>query len=125
MAKCAICGKSILFGNKVSHSHKRSNKMFRPNIKRVKIQTEKGNKRVYICTSCLRSGLVKRAVYTPKPVLSATDASVSSATDTLLNVNSTQSIDSKPDVNPVSNIDSSVAVNPVESIGSQTSDAGV
>lgn len=61
MAKCSICGKSILFGNKVSHSHKRANKVFRPNIKRVRIQTEKRNKRVYVCTSCLRSGAVKRA----------------------------------------------------------------
>lgn len=62
MAKCSICGKSVLFGNKVSHSHRRANKMFRPNVKRVRIQTDKGNRRVYVCTSCLRSGVVKRAV---------------------------------------------------------------
>lgn len=61
MAKCSICGKSVLFGNAVSHSHRRSNKMFKPNIKRVRIQTESGNKKVYVCTSCLRSGNVKRA----------------------------------------------------------------
>ena len=27
MAKCAICGKGAHFGNAVSHSHRRSNKM--------------------------------------------------------------------------------------------------
>ena len=61
MAKCSVCGKSVLFGNAVSHSHRRSNKIFKPNVKRVNIQTETGNKRVYVCTSCLRSGRVQRA----------------------------------------------------------------
>ena len=61
MAKCSVCGKSVLFGNAVSHSHRRSNKIFKPNVKRVTIQTETGNKRVYVCTSCLRSGRVQRA----------------------------------------------------------------
>ncbi|MBQ9420354.1 MAG: 50S ribosomal protein L28 [Lachnospiraceae bacterium] len=61
MAKCSVCGKSVLFGNAVSHSHRRSNKIFKPNVKKVNIQTEAGNKRVYVCTSCLRSGKVQRA----------------------------------------------------------------
>ena len=61
MAKCAICDKGVQFGIKVSHSHRRSNKMWRPNVRKVNIQTEAGNKRVYVCTSCLRSGKVTRA----------------------------------------------------------------
>ena len=36
MAKCDVCGKSIAFGIKVSHSHRRSNRTFKPNVKRVK-----------------------------------------------------------------------------------------
>lgn len=82
MAKCSVCGRSVLFGNKVSHSHRRANKMFRANIKRVRIQTDKGNKKVYVCTSCLRSGAVKRAVYTPSVSVSvpvAEEANVASA----------------------------------------------
>lgn len=61
MAKCNVCGKSVLFGNAVSHSHRRSNKMWKPNIKKVNVQTEAGNRRMYVCTSCLRSGKVQRA----------------------------------------------------------------
>ncbi|MGI6079902.1 MAG: 50S ribosomal protein L28 [Candidatus Avilachnospira sp.] len=61
MAKCAICDKGVQFGIKVSHSHRRSNKMWKPNVKKVNIQTGAGNKRVYVCTSCLRSGKVTRA----------------------------------------------------------------
>ena len=38
MAKCAICGKGAHFGNAVSHSHRRSNKMWKSNIKSVKVK---------------------------------------------------------------------------------------
>ena len=33
MAKCEICGKDVAFGIKVSHSHRRSNRTWKPNIK--------------------------------------------------------------------------------------------
>ena len=36
MAKCACCGKGVTFGIKVSHSHRRSNRTWNPNVKRVK-----------------------------------------------------------------------------------------
>ena len=42
MAKCAICEKGAHFGNNVSHSHRRSNKMWRSNIQHVKVKTECG-----------------------------------------------------------------------------------
>ena len=62
MAKCAICDKGAHFGNNVSHSHRRSNKMWRSNIQHVKVKTECGAaKKMYVCTSCLRSGKVERA----------------------------------------------------------------
>ena len=61
MAKCAICEKAAHFGNNVSHSHRRSNKMWKPNIKKVNVQTEAGNRKMYVCTSCLKSGAVERA----------------------------------------------------------------
>ena len=62
MAKCAICDKGAHFGNNVSHSHRRSNKMWKSNVKSVKIKTaEGGARKTYVCTSCLRSGKVERA----------------------------------------------------------------
>ncbi len=61
MAKCAICDKDAHFGNKVSHSHRRSNKMWKPNVKRVKINVNGASKKTYVCTSCLKSGKVERA----------------------------------------------------------------
>ena len=62
MAKCAICEKAAHFGNNVSHSHRRSNKMWKSNIKSVKVKTENGAaKKMNVCTSCLRSNKVERA----------------------------------------------------------------
>ena len=62
MAKCAVCEKGAHFGNAVSHSHRRSNKIWKANIKSVKVKTGNGaTKKINICTSCLRSGLVERA----------------------------------------------------------------
>lgn len=62
MAKCAICNKAVHFGNNVSHSHRRSNKIWKSNIQHVRVKTGATSvKRMYVCTSCLRSGKVERA----------------------------------------------------------------
>ncbi|MGN0496782.1 MAG: 50S ribosomal protein L28 [Lachnospiraceae bacterium] len=61
MAKCSVCGKGAHFGIKVSHSHRRSNKMWKSNIKKVKAIVDGTPQRVYVCTSCLRADKVERA----------------------------------------------------------------
>ena len=61
MAKCAICEKGAHFGNNVSHSHRRSNKMWKSNIKSVKVNVNGAARKMYVCTSCLKSGRVERA----------------------------------------------------------------
>ena len=55
MAKCSVCDKAAHFGIQVSHSHRRSNKMWKSNIKKVKAVVNGTPKRIYVCTSCLRS----------------------------------------------------------------------
>ena len=61
MANCAVCGKGNHYGIKVSHSHRRSNKMWKSNIKSVRVKVNGASKKMYVCTSCLRSGKVERA----------------------------------------------------------------
>ena len=61
MAKCDICGKGVHFGNAVSHSHRRSNKAWKPNVKTVRIKVNGSVQTKHVCTSCLRSGKVERA----------------------------------------------------------------
>ena len=56
MAKCEICSKEIAFGIKVSHSHRRSNRTWKPNVKKVKAIVDGSPRRINVCTRCLRSG---------------------------------------------------------------------
>ena len=62
MAKCECCGKGVTFGIKVSHSHRRSIRTWKPNVRRVKAVVEGSPKYVYACSRCLRAGKVTRAV---------------------------------------------------------------
>ncbi len=55
MAKCEICNKGQIFGIQVSHSHRRSNRNWKPNIKKVKMTINGVTKRMSVCTSCIRS----------------------------------------------------------------------
>ena len=62
MAKCEFCDKGVAFGIRVSHSHRRSNRPWKPNVKRVKAIVNGTPRHVYVCTRCLRSGKVTRAI---------------------------------------------------------------
>lgn len=62
MAKCDICGKEVKFGIKVSHSHRRSHRTWKPNVSRVKAVVNGTPCRIHVCSRCLRSGKVTRAV---------------------------------------------------------------
>lgn len=58
--KCEICGKSRVFGNDITFSHKKNNRSWAPNIRKVKAVIEGKTKRINVCTRCLRSGKVVR-----------------------------------------------------------------
>lgn len=62
MAKCDICGKSVSFGHKVSHSLRRSNRAWKPNVRRVKAVVDGTPVRLNVCTRCMRSDKVVRSV---------------------------------------------------------------
>lgn len=64
MAKvCEICGKKPMSGNNVSHAHNKTKKVFNPNLQKVRAVDNKGSVRgMKVCTRCIRSGAVKKAV---------------------------------------------------------------
>lgn len=62
MAKCEVCGKSVSFGLKVSHSNRKTNRTWKPNIRKVKAVINGARKRVNVCSRCLRSNKVTRAM---------------------------------------------------------------
>ena len=61
MAKCSICGKGVVYGATVSHSNRKTNRTWKPNIRRVKAVVNGTNTTVYVCSRCLRSGKIERA----------------------------------------------------------------
>ena len=63
MAKCDVCGKGVTFGIKMSHSHRRSNRAWKPNVRKVRAVVNGSVKSINVCTRCLRSGKVVRAVW--------------------------------------------------------------
>jgi len=60
MAKCEICDKAVEFGLKVSHSNRKSNRSWKPNVKSVRANVDGTVKTVNVCTKCLRSNKVER-----------------------------------------------------------------
>ncbi len=62
MAKmCEVCGKTPVFGNRVSHAHNVSSRRWMPNLQRVRAIVDGTVKRISVCTRCIRSGAVKKA----------------------------------------------------------------
>ncbi len=59
---CEVCGKNRLVGNNVSHANNRTKRIFRPNLRTVRALVKGVAKRIKVCTRCLRSGLVQKAV---------------------------------------------------------------
>ncbi len=62
MAVCNVCGKKRVVGNNVSHANNKTKRVIMPNIQRIRIVTDSGIKRTHVCTRCIRSGKVIKAV---------------------------------------------------------------
>jgi len=59
---CETCGKKPRFGNQISHAHNISQRIWQPNLQTVRVVVKGARKRVRICTRCIRSGAVAKAV---------------------------------------------------------------
>jgi large subunit ribosomal protein L28 len=58
---CEICGKIGVVGSNISHAHNVTKHKWEPNLQRVRAKVEDANKRIWVCTRCLRSGKVQKA----------------------------------------------------------------
>ena len=65
---CEICEKGTLSGHKVSHSNRKSNRIWAPNVQRVRVLVNGSPRRLNVCTRCLRGGKVQRALPTKSHV---------------------------------------------------------
>ena len=59
---CDICGKKPIYGHNVSHSHKSTNRRWEPNLQKVRADVDGAVKKMRVCTACIRSGKVKKAL---------------------------------------------------------------
>lgn len=62
--KCIVCGKKTKSGHRVSHSNRKSNRKFKPNLQKIRIIVD-GKKCAtynYVCTKCIKSRRVKKAI---------------------------------------------------------------
>jgi large subunit ribosomal protein L28 len=63
MAKvCHSCGKKPAFGQSRSHSMVATKRRFNPNLQQIRILLNGSPTRAYVCTRCLKSGKVTKAV---------------------------------------------------------------
>jgi large subunit ribosomal protein L28 len=59
---CAICGKKPSFGHNRSHSMVATKRRFDPNLQRVRVLLDGKATRAYVCTRCLRTGKIHKAL---------------------------------------------------------------
>ncbi|HLT58787.1 MAG TPA: 50S ribosomal protein L28 [Limnochordales bacterium] len=59
---CIVCAKRTETGNNVSHSNRKTRRIFLPNLQKVRVVLNGTVRRAYVCTRCLKAGKVQRAV---------------------------------------------------------------
>ena len=59
---CFVCGKGPSFGHSRSHSMVATRRRFNPNLQKVRLNVNGAPRREYVCTRCLKSDKVLKAV---------------------------------------------------------------
>ncbi|MGH9452247.1 MAG: 50S ribosomal protein L28 [Terriglobia bacterium] len=57
---CEICGKSPVYGNRVSHAHNVTHRRWNPNLRKIRVMVNGARRALRVCTSCIRSGRVTK-----------------------------------------------------------------
>ena len=59
---CEVCEKGLMTRHNVSHSNRKSSRTWAPNVQKVRVLVDGRPMRLNVCTRCLRSGYVQRAL---------------------------------------------------------------
>jgi large subunit ribosomal protein L28 len=59
---CQVCGKKPSTGCNVSNSMRHTKRRWMPNLQRVHVATDAGNRHMRVCTSCIKAGKIRKAV---------------------------------------------------------------
>jgi len=60
--QCEVCNKKPQFGNNVSHANNKIRRVWKPNLKKLRVIMKGSIKTVKVCTRCLKSGKVTKAI---------------------------------------------------------------
>ncbi|UCG51886.1 MAG: 50S ribosomal protein L28 [Candidatus Latescibacterota bacterium] len=60
--KCGVCGKGPIVGHKISHAHNLNKRRWLPNLQKITVDLNGKVQRIYVCTSCIRGGKVRKVV---------------------------------------------------------------
>ncbi|MBU1026524.1 MAG: 50S ribosomal protein L28 [Candidatus Margulisbacteria bacterium] len=60
--KCIVCEKKSKSGNNVSHSNRKTKRLWLANLQKVNILIDGKKSKEYVCTKCLKAGKVKKAL---------------------------------------------------------------
>jgi large subunit ribosomal protein L28 len=58
---CQICEKRPVSGNNISHAHNRTRRRWLPNLQSVRASVNGTTRRIRVCTTCIKQGLVRKA----------------------------------------------------------------
>ncbi len=58
---CQICEKRPVTGNNISHAHNKTRRRWLPNLQRVRADVNGRVRRMRVCTTCIKQGLVRKA----------------------------------------------------------------
>ena len=53
--RCELCGKGVAFGHNVSHSNRKTNRRWMPNVQKALLLVDGRPRRVQACTRCIRT----------------------------------------------------------------------
>jgi large subunit ribosomal protein L28 len=58
--RCELCNKGGQYGHNVSHSNRKTPRVWHPNIQKVRVLRNGRVTRMRVCTRCIRSGFVQK-----------------------------------------------------------------
>jgi len=58
---CEVCGRGPQFGNRISHAHNVTKRRWNLNLQTVHAVVKGVQKRLRVCTACIRSGKIQKA----------------------------------------------------------------
>jgi len=56
--QCVVCDKKPQSGNNVSHANNKTRRVWKPNLKKLRVVMKGSIKTVKVCTRCLKAGKV-------------------------------------------------------------------